>query len=93
MAGGLAHTFARLRALNMLTALKRTNCDDRRRGAGDGDRPDPSLAHGEAVVWGRTDNHALMIFGGGFIVRDGHAVDYWIKDSFAPYVYRRFTRR
>jgi hypothetical protein len=46
-----------------------------------------SLAHGEAVVWGRTDNHALLIFGGDYD-RDGQAVDYWIKDSFAPYVYR-----
>ena len=46
-----------------------------------------SLAHGEAIVWGRTDNHALLIFGADYD-RDGHPVDYWIKDTFAPYVYR-----
>jgi hypothetical protein len=45
-----------------------------------------SLARGEAVVWGRTDNHALVIFGGDYDA-EGRPVDYWIKDSFAPYVY------
>jgi len=47
-----------------------------------------SLRAGEAVVWGRTDNHALVIFGGDYDA-DGRPVDYWIKDSFAPYVYRK----
>lgn len=45
-----------------------------------------SLERGEAVVWGRTDNHALVIFGADYD-SDGRAVDYWVKDLFAPYVY------
>ena len=46
-----------------------------------------SLAQGQAVVWGSTDNHALLIYGGDYDA-NGRPIDYWVKDSFAPYTYR-----
>ncbi|MDE3174833.1 MAG: hypothetical protein KGM15_01845 [Pseudomonadota bacterium] len=46
-----------------------------------------SLANGEAVVWGSKDNHALEIFGADYDAA-GEPLSYWVKDSFAPYVYR-----
>ena len=46
-----------------------------------------SLARGEAVVWGSTDNHALLIYGADYDA-EGRAVAYWVKDSFAPYTRR-----
>ena len=46
-----------------------------------------SLARGEAVVWGSTDNHALLIYGADYDA-EGRPVAYWIKDSFAPYTRR-----
>jgi hypothetical protein len=46
-----------------------------------------SLKRGQAVVWGSTDDHALLIFGGDYDVQ-GRPISYWVKDSFAPYVYR-----
>ncbi len=46
-----------------------------------------SLAGGEAVVWGSKDNHALEIFGADYD-SSGQPLSYWVKDSFAPYVYR-----
>jgi hypothetical protein len=46
-----------------------------------------SLARGEAVVWGRNDDHALLIYGADYDAA-GAPVAYWIKDSFAPYLYR-----
>jgi hypothetical protein len=46
-----------------------------------------SLARGQAVVWGATDNHALLIYGADYDA-DGRPLAYWIKDSFAPYTYR-----
>jgi hypothetical protein len=46
-----------------------------------------SLADGRAVVWGSTD-HALLIYGGDYD-RQGKPLSYLIKDSFAPYTYRR----
>ena len=46
-----------------------------------------SLAHGQAVVWGSKDNHALLIYGGDYDA-EGRPLAYWIKDSFAPYTYR-----
>ncbi len=46
-----------------------------------------SLAGGRAVVWGSTD-HALLIYGGDYD-REGKPLSYLIKDSFAPYTYRR----
>ena len=46
-----------------------------------------SLARGQAVVWGSNENHALLIYGADYDA-DGHAVAYWVKDSFAPYTYR-----
>lgn len=45
-----------------------------------------SLARGEAVVWGSTDDHALLIYGGEY--ERGRPVSYLVKDSFAPYLYR-----
>ena len=45
-----------------------------------------SLRRGEAVVWGTRD-HALLIFGADYDA-EGTPLAYWIKDSFAPYVYR-----
>jgi hypothetical protein len=46
-----------------------------------------SLAGGRAVVWGSTD-HALLIYGGDYD-KAGQPLSYLIKDSFAPYTYRR----
>jgi hypothetical protein len=46
-----------------------------------------SLRRREAVVWGSTDNHALLIFGADYGM-DGRPLAYWVKDTFAPYVYR-----
>jgi hypothetical protein len=46
-----------------------------------------SLVRGQAVVWGRTDNHALLIYGADYDA-NGRPLAYWIKDSFAPYAYR-----
>jgi hypothetical protein len=46
-----------------------------------------SLADGRAVVWGSTD-HALLIYGGDYD-KEGKPLSYLIKDSFAPYIYRR----
>ena len=46
-----------------------------------------SLARGEAVVWGSTDNHALLIYGADYDA-EGRPVAYWVKDSFAPYTRR-----
>jgi hypothetical protein len=46
-----------------------------------------SLARGEAVVWGSTDNHALLIYGADYDA-EGQPLAYWIKDSFAPYTKR-----
>jgi hypothetical protein len=46
-----------------------------------------SLADGRAVVWGSTD-HALLIYGGDYD-KEGKPLSYLIKDSFAPYTYRR----
>ena len=46
-----------------------------------------SLADGRAVVWGSTD-HALLIYGGDYD-KEGRPLSYLIKDSFAPYTYRR----
>jgi hypothetical protein len=46
-----------------------------------------SLARGEAVVWGSTENHALLIYGADYDA-EGRALAYWIKDSFAPYTKR-----
>ena len=46
-----------------------------------------SLADGRAIVWGSTD-HALLIYGGDYD-KEGKPLSYLIKDSFAPYTYRR----
>jgi hypothetical protein len=46
-----------------------------------------SLARGQSVVWGSTENHALLIYGADYDA-DGRALAYWVKDSFAPYTYR-----
>jgi hypothetical protein len=46
-----------------------------------------SLADGRAVVWGSSD-HALLIYGGDYD-KEGKPLSYLIKDSFAPYTYRR----
>ena len=46
-----------------------------------------SLKRGEAVVWGSTDNHALLIYGADYDAQ-GKPLDYWVKDSFAPYTRR-----
>jgi hypothetical protein len=46
-----------------------------------------SLARGQAVVWGSTDNHALLIFGGDYD-KAGQPISYLIRDSFSPYTYR-----
>ncbi len=46
-----------------------------------------SLMRGEAVVWGSTDNHALLIYGGDYNL-EGQPISYLIKDSFRPYSYR-----
>ncbi len=46
-----------------------------------------SLARGEAVVWGSTDNHALLIYGGDYDA-EGRPLSYWVKDTFAPYTYQ-----
>ena len=46
-----------------------------------------SLAGGRAVVWGSTD-HALLIYGGDYD-KEGKPLSYLIKDSLAPYTYRR----
>jgi len=46
-----------------------------------------SLAEGRAVLWGSAD-HALLIYGGDYD-REGQPMSYLIKDSFAPYTYRR----
>ncbi len=46
-----------------------------------------SLSDGRAVVWGSSD-HALLIYGGDYD-KEGKPLSYMIKDSFAPYTYRR----
>lgn len=46
-----------------------------------------SLKRGEAVVWGSTDNHALLIYGADYDA-EGRPEAYWVKDSFAPYTKR-----
>jgi hypothetical protein len=45
-----------------------------------------SLARGQAVVWSSNDDHALVIYGADYDA-EGRPIDYWIKDSFAPYSY------
>ena len=46
-----------------------------------------SLADGRAVVWGRATTR-LLIYGGDYD-KEGKPLSYLIKDSFAPYTYRR----
>ena len=46
-----------------------------------------SLKQGEAVVYG-TKDHALLIYGADYDA-SGKPIAYLIKDSFAPYLYRK----
>jgi hypothetical protein len=46
-----------------------------------------SLARGEAVVLGSTDDHALLIYGGEYD-ETGKPISYLIKDSFPPYAHK-----